>query len=118
LVTTWLRRFWHLVNRRRFERDLIGEMESHRGWMRDPSTFGDTHRLLERSRDAWGWNRLDDAAQDLVVGVRALLRSPSYVITATLILALGIGFNVALFQMAGTLMGPPQVRSPEGHSRV
>ena len=33
--------------------------------MHDPSTFGDSHRMLERSRDAWGWNWLDDAMQDL-----------------------------------------------------
>ena len=42
--------------------------------MHDPAKFGDTHRLLERSRDAWGWNWLDDATQDLRQGVRTLAR--------------------------------------------
>ena len=60
-----LRRVWHLLNRSRHERELMREMNEHRGSMHDPSKFGDTHRLLEYSRDAWGWNWLDDALQDL-----------------------------------------------------
>ena len=80
------RRVWHLMNRRRFERDLTREMQGHRDQMPDPSSFGrDTHRFIEQSRDAWGWNWLDDAVQDLTVGVRTLLKSPSFTLTATLI---------------------------------
>ena len=94
---TLFRRLWHLVNRRRLERELVQEMRDHRESMHDPSRFGDTHRLLERSRDEWGWNWLDDALQDFTVGVRTLLRSPSFAITATLILTFGIGLNVTLY---------------------
>src|SRR5262245_47034259 len=86
-MTTWFRRVWHLINRPRRERELVREMHDHREAMHDPSAFGDTHRLIEQSRDAWGWNWLDDAVQDLRVGVRTLLRSPSFAITATLILS-------------------------------
>src|SRR6185436_15850575 len=43
------------------------------------------------SRDAWGWNWLDDATQDFAIGVRTLLRSPVFAVTATLILSFGIG---------------------------
>ena len=60
LMGTFLRRVWHLVNRPRHERELVEEMQQHRGLMHDPATFGNTYRLLERSRDAWGWNWLDD----------------------------------------------------------
>lgn len=74
-------------------------MHEHREMMHDPSRFGDSHRMLERARDAWGWNWLDDAMQDPLVGVRTLMRSPSFAITATLILTFGIGINVTLFQM-------------------
>jgi hypothetical protein len=95
----WWRRIWHLLNRPRHERELVREMSEHRESMHDPTKFGDTHRLLERSRDAWGWNWLDDAVQDLTVGVRTLVKSPSFAITATLILTFGIGLNVTLFQM-------------------
>jgi predicted permease len=105
------RRIWHLLNRSRHERELVREMSEHRASMHDPSKFGDTHRLLEYSRDAWGWNWLDDAMQDLVVGVRTLAKSPSFAITATLILTFGIGLNLTLFQMIRVgMLRPPAVK--------
>ena len=93
-------------------------MSEHRESMHDPSKFGDTHRLLERSRDAWGWNWLDDAMQDLTVGVRTLVKSPSFAITATLILTFGIGLNVTLFQMIRVgLLRPPALKDVDSWVR-
>jgi putative ABC transport system permease protein len=115
---TWLCRIWYLLNRRRFEQDLVREMAAHRDQMADPRAFGDPHRLLERSRDAWGWNWLDDAMQDLRLGVRTLARSPSFTISATLILTFGLGLNVTLYQMANAaLLSPPAIKSPETLAR-
>ena len=112
-MSNWLRRVWYLVNRRRYERDLLDEMRDHRAAMYDPSKFGDTHRWIEQSRDAWGWNWLDDAVQDLKLGVRGLLRAPTFAITGTLILTFGIGLNLALFQMVNvTLLKPPDIPDP------
>ena len=117
-MTTWFRRVWHLMNRSRRERDLVRELTDHRESMRDPSRFGDTHRLIEQSRDAWGWNWLDDAMQDLRVGVRTLRRSPSFAITATLILAFGIGINITLFQMMQVgLLRPPAIKNADSWVR-
>jgi predicted permease len=117
-MSSWLRRVWHLINRPRFERELAREMREHREMMHDPSKFGDTHRMLERSRDAWGWNWLDEASQDLAVGVRTLLKSPSFAITATLILSFGIGLNVTLYQMLQTaLLRPPAMKASEQVAR-
>jgi predicted permease len=115
---TWFRRIWHLLNRRRYERELTREMREHRASMHDPSKFGDTHRLLEQSRDAWGWNWLDDATQDLAVGVRTLAKSPSFAITATLILTFGIGLNVTLYQMIHVgMLRPPAVKDADSWVR-
>ena len=87
--------------------------------MHDPSKFGDTHRLLEQSRDAWGWNWLDDAVQDLMVGTRSLMRSPSFTLTAALILTFGIGLNVTLYQFVRVAMlRPPAIRSVESWARL
>ena len=110
----FFRRLWHLVNRRSRERELMAEMREHREAMHDPTRFGDTHRMLERSRDEWGWNWLDNAVQDFSVGARTLWRSPVFAITATLILTFGIGLNVTLYQMLqATLLQPPAITSPE-----
>ena len=117
-MSTWFRRIWHLINRRRYERELVEEMRGHRESMHDSSRFGDTHRLLERSRDAWGWNWLDDALQDLRLGVRGLMRAPAFAITGTLILTFGIGLNLTLFQMVQvTLLKPPDVPNPHTLAR-
>lgn len=117
-MIVWFRRVWHLLNRRRFERELVAEMDAHRAGMHDASAFGDTHRLVERARDEWGWNWLDDLVQDLAVGTRVLLRAPSFALTAIAILAVGIGLNVTLFQMATVgLIQPPAVTSPETLAR-
>ena len=115
---TFLRRIWYLVNRRRHERELVREMQEHRERMHDPARFGDTHRMLERSRDAWGWNWLDDATQDLRLGMRGLVRAPAFGITAVLILTFGIGLNLTLYQMANVgLLRSPVVKSPETLAR-
>lgn len=117
-MSTWFRRVWHLLNRSRRERELLEEMRDHRAAMPDPRLFGDPHRLLERSRDAWGWNWLDDAAQDLSVGLRGLVRAPSFAITAALILTFGIGLNLTLYQMAWVgMVRPPAVTAPETLAR-
>ncbi len=117
-MSTWLRRVWHLLNRRRHERELVQEMREHRASMHDPSRFGDTHRLLEQSRDAWGWNWLDDAMQDLKLGVRGLMRAPAFALTGMLILAFGMGLNLTLYQMASVgLLQPPLLKDPETLAR-
>ena len=117
-MTTWFRRLWHLINRPRHERELVREMQDHRQSMHDPSRFGDTHRLIEQSRDAWGWNWLDEAMQDLAVGIRTLKRSPSFAITSTLILAFGIGINITLLQMMQVgLLRPPAIKNADSWVR-
>jgi putative ABC transport system permease protein len=113
-MSTFLRRLWHLLNRRRFERELMTEMRDHREALDDPARFGDPYRLLEQSRDSWGWNWLDDAAQDFRQGVRALWRSPGFALTGTLILAFGIGLNLTFYQITSVaLIRPRPVRSPD-----
>ena len=115
---TWLRRVWHLLNRSRRERELVREMSEHRESMHDPSKFGNTYRLIEQSRDAWGWNWLDDAMQDLKLGIRGLMRAPTFGLTGILILTFGIGLNLTLYEMASVgLLRPPALKSPETLAR-
>jgi predicted permease len=119
VTANWLRRVWHLVNRSRRERELVREMDEHRALMSDGSRFGNTHRLIEQSRDAWGWNWLDDATQDFRQGMRALKRSPVFTITAILILSFAIGLNLTVFQMANVaLLRGPDVPRPEALARL
>ena len=52
------RRLRYLLNRRRFDRELAGELEFHRE-MRGGRPFGNTLRLREEARDAWGFTWID-----------------------------------------------------------
>lgn len=109
-----IRRLQYLLNRRRFDEELAAEMEFHRA-MSSPHAvrFGNMLRLREESRDAWGWTWLDRLAQDLHYAVRAFRKSSGFTLTAVLMLALGIGVNVALFSWLNLMfLRPLPVRDP------
>ena len=50
----WFRRVLYLVRRRAADDELRREIEAHRLLMGDPRAFGNTLRLREEARDAWG----------------------------------------------------------------
>ena len=115
-----LRRLGYLLSHNRRARELEAEMEFHRemadraGRPEAHRSFGNTLRLREQSREAWGWTWIDRLFQDLRYAIRMLMRSPGFTITAILILAIGIGVNVvafSLFNMA-VLQSLP-VRDPD-----
>src|SRR5580658_10296519 len=95
------RRIKYLINRRRFDDELESDMEFHREMAARAgrNNFGNTLRMREQAREAWGWTWLDRLVQDLSFTARTLTRSPGFTITAVLVLAIGIGVNVAGFSL-------------------
>lgn len=95
------RRLRYLLNRRRFDRELESEMDFHREMAAREGgfEFGNTLRLREEARDAWGWTWIESFGQDLRYGVRILARWPGFTLLAVLCLAIGIGVNVAAFSV-------------------
>ena len=61
------RRFTYLFNRRRLDAELESDMEFHREMAARAgrNNFGNTLRIREQSREAWGWTWLDRLMQDL-----------------------------------------------------
>src|ERR1017187_5801871 len=100
-MTELFRRLRYLFNRRRFDRELESDMQFHREMAAkaDGAPFGNVLRLREDSREAWGWTWIDRLGQDLHYGMCMMARSPGFTLVAVMVLAIGIGVNVAAFSL-------------------
>jgi putative ABC transport system permease protein len=75
--------------------------------------FGNPALLREQARAAWSWNWLESLWRDLRYGVRTLARTPGFTCIAILVMALGIGANVAMFTVVrGVLLKPLPFNDP------
>jgi len=113
IIREFIRRLGYLVRRRKMEDELLREMETHRALMENPRAFGNTLRLREEARDAWGWNWLDGLVQDTRFAWRTLRHSPGFVVTAIATLALGIGVNIGMFTVVNGLLLRPLYERPD-----
>jgi predicted permease len=113
-MNQFLRRLRYLLHRRRFDRELAGDLDFHREMAeRAGQPLGNALQLREQARDAWGWTWIDRCAQDLRYAARMLRKSPGFTIAAVLMLAIGIGVNVAAFGFFDLMvLRPLHVRDP------
>jgi putative ABC transport system permease protein len=130
----WLReltrRLRMLIHRRQFDADLEEEMRLHlelrqeeqfqSGMTADDARaaarrrFGNTTYLKEESHIAWGWEWLEQSANDVRYGLRVLRKSPGFAAIAVLTIALGIGATTAIFSVVdATLFHPLPYPEPE-----
>jgi predicted permease len=114
-MTEFFRRLAYLLHRRRFDQELASDMEFHREMASREGgrSFGHLLHLREEARDAWGWTWIERCSQDLRYATRQLRRSPAFTLPAILMLAIGIGVNVAAFGFFNLIfLRPLAVRDP------
>src|SRR5258707_3587033 len=76
--------------------------------------FGNPTLIREQTSAVWSWNWLESLARDLRFSLRALRRTPGFSVIAILVMALGIGANVALFTVVrGVLLKPLPFQNPD-----
>ena len=76
--------------------------------------FGNPALLRDQTRATWNWAFSESLLRDLRYGLRTLIRTPGFAAIAILIIALGIGSNVALFCVVrGVLLSPLPYAHPQ-----
>jgi putative ABC transport system permease protein len=92
---------------RQIAENLAAGMNSEEARYAALRKFGNPALLREQARATWSWTWLELLARDLRYGVRTLWRTPGFAIVAILVMALGIGANVALFTVVRSVLLKP-----------
>ena len=70
-------------------------------------SFGNLSAIHEETRSTWSWTSVEFFFRDLGVGLRSLSRSPGFTCTAILVIALGLGGNIAIFAVIRSVLLKP-----------
>jgi len=74
---------------------------------------GNPVALRDQTRATWSWSAIESLLRDLRYSARTLRRTPGFTVVAILVMALGIGANVALFTVVrGVLLRPLPFQDP------
>lgn len=76
--------------------------------------FGNPTLLRDQARATWSWAAAESLLRDLRYAGRALRRTPGFTAVAVIVMALGIGANVALFTVVrGVILKPLPFAEPD-----
>ena len=112
-----------LFHRNRLEADLDEELRDHidrqidenlaRGMSAGEArlaalrAFGNPVALREQTHNTWSWSGVELLLNDVRLSARTLLRTPGFASIAVLVIALGVGANIALFAIVRSVLLNP-----------
>jgi predicted permease len=120
-------RWWQIRKRDAdLERELRSDLELEELEQRDDGlsaedahyaalrAFGNPFLIREQTRRVWSWNWMESLSRDLRYGLRTLGRAPGFTFIAVVVIALGVGANMALFTVVhGVLLKPLPFHDPD-----
>src|SRR5579863_5164361 len=92
---------------RQIAENIAGGMSAGEARRAALRTFGNPALLRDQAHATWSWTWLESLLHDLRYGIRTLRRTPGFTIIAILVIALGIGSNVALFSVVRNVLLKP-----------
>jgi hypothetical protein len=99
---------------RQIEFNLASGMSPEEARVAALRKLGNAALLRDKTRATWSWNGLEQFIHDLRIGIRTLSRTPGFTLVALLVMALGIGANVAMFTVVhSVLLKPLPYSNPE-----
>jgi len=92
---------------RQIEFNLASGMSPQEARLAALRKLGNAALVRDQTRATWNWNGLEQLVHDLRIGIRTLSRTPGFTLVAILVMALGIGANVALFTVVRSVLLKP-----------
>ncbi|MGA2167395.1 MAG: ABC transporter permease [Terracidiphilus sp.] len=92
---------------RQIAENIAGGMSAEEARYAAMRAFGNPALLREQARATWSWTWLELLLRDISYAVRTLSRTPGFAAVAILVMALGIGANVALFTIVRSVLFKP-----------
>jgi len=120
-------RWWQIRKRNEdLERELRSDLELEEEEQRENGVsadearyaalraFGNPTLIREQTRATWSWSWLEFVGHDLRCCMRSLRRMPGFTLIAVVVMALGIGANLAFFTVVRcVLLKPLPYRDPD-----
>ena len=98
---------------RQIQENIIGGMNAEEARYAALRSFGNPALVRDQARAGWNWAWLESLLRDVRHAFRALRRTPGFASIALLVMALGIGTNVALFTVVrGVILKPLPFQEP------